>query len=53
MYADPGDWHLHALLSQLVACIESRPADRPTVECGEISDYDWKNNFTHSLTYCR
>ena len=23
------DWHLHSLLAQLTACLESRPAERP------------------------
>lgn len=26
---NPGDWHLHSLLAQITACIESRPADKP------------------------
>lgn len=31
---DPGDWHLHALLAQLTACIESKPAEKPPTYYG-------------------
>ena len=33
---DPGDWHLHSLLAQLTACIDSKPMDKPPAFYGEI-----------------
>ena len=33
--ADPGDFHLHSLLLQLSACIDSRPAERVPANFGE------------------
>lgn len=32
---DPGDFHLHSLLAQLMACIDSRPAERVPGSYGE------------------
>jgi len=32
---DPGDFHLHSLLAQLMACIDSRPAERVPASYGE------------------
>lgn len=29
VHIDPGDWHLHGLLAQLTACIDTKPAEKP------------------------
>lgn len=33
---DPSDWHLHNLLAQLTACIDSKPTEKPPAFYGMI-----------------